>query len=135
MHKMGMDYSFWGSITRWVLGLFAVFIIVLTIIGKMEPDKKVVTKIVTTQVAVPQLAISGTVPIGSMTAQEFNYITENMTMETVERMFGKPYGNPSGDFQTWYPAAGGGRYIIHDKWNDCGSDCDVLVVKSKEYQK
>lgn len=131
--------SKWNTVTRCIVQLtitLFLFIIGIVAVVTIPPDDKVIYKdrTVTEQVMVAEPAAN--IPIGRMTAAEFNYITRDMRSTHISDMFGIPPGNVDGDFKTIYPAASGGRYIVYfyDKDVD-NSDYDKLVVKSKEYKR
>jgi hypothetical protein len=90
---------------------------------------KTKTKIITRTVAIAEPRQRNHDPVGAMTAAEFNFIRKGAKPDYLHQMFGLAPGNAVGDFQDWWPAVGGGRYVVHYH-----NDDHDLAVDRKWYE-
>lgn len=136
-------------------GLIKVTSIVLLVVGMllsalilgamMKADTKTVIKTVGPVKYLPGPPVGDHRAIGSMTRDEFAFITRGMEMQKVRDMFGNPPGNVDGDGKTFFPAEGGGKYWVYvNQLNDgklendggcTSSDACVDVVVKKSYAR
>lgn len=73
-----------------------------------------VTRTVTNMPTVRIVGSPNDIPIGAMTAQEYNSLRLGQSADYLDNNFGAwPNGNVENDHRTFYPAAEGGRYIFY----------------------